>query len=194
MNSLINRLIQDHKAMSKVHKCLKSEMQLYVDGDERPNISVLLDIMEYLKSYTEYFHHPLEDRVYGKMRLLIEDPIMQDVLDSIEIQHAQLNVYSKRLQSDYLAISNDQVMPLGRLLSDYRAYIQLAEEHLECENKYLFPVIEQYVSEADLSDIKVEIDSVSDPVFGTQRLATYNDLYAYIMGHEYERRGLLEAI
>ncbi len=181
MHIVLHQLIQDHQNLTKIHACLKREMRYYKDGESRPDVGILLDATDYLRNYPEAFHHPLEDRIYGQMRISVVDPFMLRMLDHIEMQHAQMEVLLRRLHADFVAIANDQVIPVRKVVSDYEAFIDLAEEHISCENKYLFPAITQYLSHDELDAIKEEIDARKDPLFGQDRLKIYENLHRSIM-------------
>lgn len=186
MNRLLARLIEDHKSMSKVHACLRKEMLTYSNPDRQPDILLLLDIMDYLRNYSDTFHHPLEDRVYAQMRLLVTDHLLAERLDHIELQHAWLHVLARRLEGHFEAISNDQAVPITKLLEDYKRYIEMAEQHIAWENEHLLPAIERHLPHQQMNQILQEIAAVQDPLFGEQRRNAYDRLYSTIVNEHLE--------
>ncbi len=180
MQQLIGRLIDDHRHLSRVLDCLRREMHGFSGSGEAPDMAIVLDIMDYIQNYPHAFHHPLEDRIYQHMRPHISDPEMLKMLARIEEQHGELQQLTTRLQQDFHAVSNDQAVPLERLLSDYRDYAELIAEHMECENRYLIPAIEQYLDNAELERIQRLLEERKDPIFGGQLLSQYEALYQYI--------------
>lgn len=187
MNPLLERLIQDHKHMSKVHACLEREMAALCDAERKPDIFLLLDAMDYLRTYSDGFHHPLEDRAYARMRLLIKDDVfLLEMLDHIELQHAWLRILLRRLEGHFEAIVNDQATPLALLLGDYHAYIRTAREHIDCENKHLLPALDRYLLPADVQDIMSEVGVLQDPLFGGKRRDVYDRLYESIIARRRE--------
>lgn len=184
MNLVIARLIQDHKNMMQVHSCLKHEMSAFVDLERRPDLLLLLDAMEYLRSYSDGFHHPLEDRLYTRMRLNIDDPALIERLDHIELQHAWMHVLARRVQGHLEAIANDQITPLARLIDDYRAYIAMAEEHIACENRHLLPAMGQYLEAADFEQVLAEVNATEDPLHSDKKRDAYARLYNHIVTNE----------
>lgn len=184
MNPILERLIQDHKNMTCVHACLKREMTAFVDLEKRPNLLLLLDAMDYLRTYSDGFHHPLEDRLYARMRLRVEDPVVLEMLDQIELQHAWMHVLAKRLHDHLQAIANDQITPLARLLKDYQAYITMAEAHITNENQYLLPAIERDLAAQDFADVLAEIAAVQDPLRQDQQNKVFTRLYNAITAEQ----------
>lgn len=74
MKQLLERLLQDHKHMTQVHACLKSEMAAFVDLERWPDLPLLLDAMDYLRTYSDGFHHPLEDASTHACACLLKIP------------------------------------------------------------------------------------------------------------------------
>lgn len=101
------------------------------------------------------------------------------MLDSIELQHAQLEVFSRRLVDDLNAIANHQVITTDRVLADFEAYIDLATEHIQCENKYLLPIITKVLSDSELERITQERLAVS--ALQDEKRAIYSRLFEQIM-------------
>lgn len=186
MNDLLKRLIQDHKNMSQVHHVLKQEMGLFGHTERRPDVVLLLDVMDYLRTYSDGFHHPLEDRVYSEMRLHITEPSLVEVLDHIELQHAWLQVLSRRLEGHLEAIAHGEVTPLARLMNDYQSYINMAEEHIVCENEHLLPAIEHYLKGDALQRILQEVSKTSDPLLGEGSRALFERLFNDILSSREE--------
>ncbi|MCL6414350.1 hemerythrin domain-containing protein [Aestuariirhabdus sp. Z084] len=184
MQQLIERLYEDHKHLSRVINCLQKEMYGFSGGPDAPDMSVILDAMDYIRNYPDAFHHPLEDRIYAQMESRISDTELLQMLQRIELQHHQLHALSTRLQNDFHAIANDQAMPVERLLNDFQAYHELIAEHMKCENRYLIPAIEQYLQPEELEAIREELDARPDPMFGGQLLAQYEGLYKYLIESE----------
>ncbi|WP_426415639.1 hemerythrin domain-containing protein [Aestuariirhabdus sp. LZHN29] len=184
MQRLIKRLIEDHKHLSRVLSCLQREMYGFSGGEDPPDMGVILDAMDYIQNYPEAFHHPLEDRIYEQMASHISDPELLEMLERIKIQHSQLKELTRRLQNDFHAVANDQILPVDRLLTDFRAYDELLVEHMACENEHLIPAIEQYLGPAELEQITAELETRPDPMFGGQLLAQYEDLYNYLVESE----------
>lgn len=172
--------------MSKVHACLRKEMLAYSNPERQPDILLLLDIMDYLRNYSDAFHHPLEDRVYAQMRLLVTDKLLAEQLDHIELQHAWLHVLARRLEGHFEAISNDQAVPIARLIEDYQQYIDMAEQHIAWENEHLLPAIERHLPHQQMKQILQEIAVVQDPLFGERRRDAYARLYRTIVDGRFE--------
>ncbi|RRJ82481.1 hemerythrin domain-containing protein [Aestuariirhabdus litorea] len=184
MQQLIARLITDHKHLERVLGYLRREMYSFSGGDDPPNMGLILDAMEYIQNYPEAFHHPLEERIYEQMVPHIEDAELKTMLQRIGVQHQQLQQASSRLQADFHAVANDQAVPVERLLADFKAYDELIAEHMACENRYLIPAIERYLSPQALEQIRIELDARPDPLFGGQLMAQYEELYRYLVDTE----------
>lgn len=165
MNELLNRLVTDHKHFNQVKSCLKKEMHAYFTDQRELDVGLLLDIMYYIRNYSDCFHHPLEDRLYRKMRHRIDDDTMLSMLERIESEHAELDVRTRRLQDDFYALEDGEQISKAKLKIDFFEYIDMSETHIASENEYLFPAIERYLLESDVASIDRALRRYSDPVF-----------------------------
>lgn len=186
MQDLIAQLIQDHQNIATIHRYLRAEMDIFSDQSSPRNLSILLDIVDYLKNYPECHHHAIEDQIYARMRLRIRNVEQLKLLDNVELQHGYLRILSSHLQNGLTAIANDQIVPKQQIVKDYQNYIELYEEHIHCENTYLIPAMRDFLSDEELQDIAVKIQQVKDPLFSDQKSKAYNDLFHYITSSHLE--------
>ena len=81
------------KALKAEHRHIASVMQLLVDqlnaieNGEVVDTHVVYEIMDYMVSWPDRFHHPREDLVYGRVAEL--DPSLADSVDSLQRDHDQ---------------------------------------------------------------------------------------------------------
>lgn len=153
MNELLLKLATDHKYMRKIQTCLKQEMHSHFSEGQPLNCDLMLDIMYYLTNYADFFHHPLEDRIYQKIRYRIEDQRTLTMLERMESEHVELKRRARQLQEDFLALDQGQSIMDETLRIDAFSYIDMSETHMIGEDKYLFPAIERYLLESDIASI-----------------------------------------
>lgn len=163
MNLLMKRLITDHKYITEIQGCLKQQMNLYFEQGVALDLDILLDIMYYLRNYMDCFHHPLEDRVYQKMRYRINDNALIEKLELMEKEHSQLKILTQSLQEDFIALEAGESVSDNKLKRDFLAYINTTEAHIELENKYLFPAIERFLLDTDLAIMERHMGQYADP-------------------------------
>ena len=66
MHPILQKLSQEHRRMWKLLNLLQEELDKLDTGAE-VNPELMRDIVDYTANYTDIFHHPKEDAIYGKM-------------------------------------------------------------------------------------------------------------------------------
>ena len=72
-NPILQRLNADHKNIAKVMYCLRSQIKGFDDPDMEPNITQIMDILDYISTVPERWHHPVERAVVEPPRNLAAD-------------------------------------------------------------------------------------------------------------------------
>nr|WP_246506084.1 hemerythrin domain-containing protein [Kistimonas asteriae] len=187
MSRLLDRLKNDHKHLKCLLDRLDQEMAYYRQDESRsPKLLVILDALDYIRTWPEHFHHPLEDRVFSMMHARSTDPELRDVIDRVRAQHKNLEALTQKLGADFNAIVNDQVVPIETVMQDYRRYIDLQLEHLACENQFILPMIDACLLPEDIAIIDKELDDQYREM-GTQQLRNeYAELYHFVVDDQKE--------
>ena len=84
------------KALRAEHRHIASVMQLFADqlksieGGQVVDTHVVYEIMDYMASWPDRFHHPREDLIYGRVAEI--DEKTSDIVDSLQRDHDQMAV------------------------------------------------------------------------------------------------------
>ncbi len=162
MSELLDRLIDDHKYMQEIQTCLKKEMHRHFAEGAKIDLGLMQDIMYYLRNYADCFHHPLEDLIYVRLRDRIENPVAFEMLEKMELEHAELKRRTRLLQEDFNALANGETVSDERLKFDLFEYIEMSETHIACENHYLFPAINAHLLDSEGEEIEREWRKAAD--------------------------------
>lgn len=178
MNLIIEQLNQDHRQLVRVLYHLEQDIKsLSGLGKHRASVERILDILDYIQVYPEIWHHPTEDIIY---ELLLQKDIPQPerLADCIE-EHGILELLTENLHSylDQLAAGKEQVKL--RLIKAGSDYVNRQLRHMEHEQKTLFPLMEQYLDQADWEVIKDRLKS-QQPLADPGQTARYQNLYRQI--------------
>lgn len=166
MPALYRQLVQDHVNLSRVLEVLRIAVEDY-DAEDwyHPNMPLILDALEYIRTYPEIFHHPLEERSFDF--LLKQKMVDASVIEEIHKQHSDLEEATERLQQQFDAVANDCVVATGELKDEFSDYLALQMDHLQTENEKLFPILAN-IDERDWWDIASCMVLRQDPVFGDE--------------------------
>ena len=192
METVIDRIINDHQHLTRLLKCLDHEIAGYrEETDHSPELSIILEALEYMHSYPDAFHHPLESRLMSRLRAKLTGRHERIQFDMIEDQHKQITAMTQKLIEDFTTIASDQVISINQLLSEYTLYSDLQKEHMHIENTHMIPAMQKLLTSEDLAIVADDLKQMSDPLFGSHLWEAYEDLYEYIL--EKEKEELLEA-
>lgn len=181
MAKLYDQLMEDHANLARVLKVLEEEIARY-GSEERcedcqPDLPLIGEILEYMHYYPESFHHPLEEAAFN---YLIENGICtaQDTATITE-QHHKLSEAEEQLREMVNAIDTGTPVPLERLRSHLRDYLDLLSEHIRNEEHDVFPHIRELDEEAERR-IRQQVKTRMDPFSSENSEKQFNELLRYI--------------
>jgi hemerythrin-like domain-containing protein len=161
------------KALRAEHRHIATVMQLFTDqlkaieSGELVDTHVVFEIMDYMVTWPDRYHHPREDLIYGLVAEL--DSRAADEVDSLQRDH---DATAKNGRKVLQAIERwrEGETSGAEVVKSGRAYVDHMYEHMNVEEKLVFPHIESVLSLQDWRELAEddELRAVSDPVFGTR--------------------------
>jgi hemerythrin-like domain-containing protein len=161
---MLASLREEHRHIATVLALLSDHLNA-IERSELVNTHVIYEIMDYMVTWPDRFHHPREDLIYAYAadvdRGLAED--------------------RRQLQNDHDAIAREgkallQVIEDWRageangttLVEQGRAYVQHHYKHMSMEEQQVFPAIDAVLTRADWRELVADdqLQPVGDPVFG----------------------------
>jgi hemerythrin-like domain-containing protein len=159
------------KALKAEHRHIATVMQLFTDqlkameDGQYVDGHVVFEIMDYMATWPDRYHHPREDLIYCRVAEL--DPKAADEVDSLQRDHDHTAARGRELLKEIEGwrngdVSHTSIVKLGR------AYIDHMYEHMNIEEKVVFPHIESILTLEDWRELAEDdqLRAVSDPVFG----------------------------
>jgi hemerythrin-like domain-containing protein len=161
---LIRELKSDHRQIASVLSLFSEQLDAIESGD-LVDPTVIYEVMDYMVSWPDRFHHPREDLLFAH----VADLDAGAAPECRELQHEHADMASRgqallavvREWRRGTAPGND-VIRLGR---DYIAHYH---QHMTREERELFPLIELTLSDSDWRDLGADeaMQTLPDPVFG----------------------------
>jgi len=175
--TLLDRLLNDHHNLKRVLTVLEQEIAKYdsenTDDEDTPDLSLIMDIMEYMHSYPEFFHHPLEEVAFDYLEAQnLAAPSKTSVIRS---DHDQLEREGDELRSLMRKINFGQPVPLDRLHQAFEDYSWHMREHMRKEEELVFPLFER-LDDASNQSILDNIQHRHDPLFDEYKQEQYDTL------------------
>jgi hemerythrin-like domain-containing protein len=175
---MLQRLMRDHQHIAILLKILRNKYNRLVAG-ELVNFNLIRDILEYMQSYVEHSHHPMEDIIYEYYLTRKPDAIRWDRLAH---EHRQLIDASNSLVADLNLVLNDVVVAKDKLAVKLIDYIESQERHMQFEEDEIFPELMAQMSEEDWNQVEqLSVQKlIDDPLFSGDDKQLFNELRHYI--------------
>ncbi len=157
-NAILQMLNADHKNIAKVMYCLRSQIKGYDDPEMEPNIAQIMDILDFISTVPERWHHPVEDIVFE--RLLKKHPPHPEQIRAVIREHEDLERLTQELKTAFQQVAMDIAVPVAHLYRTATIYLSRQMLHLDAEESVLFPLAEEYLEEDDW----VEIEELVTPI------------------------------
>ncbi len=156
-HTILDRLQSDHQKLSRFLYSFRVYMQRLEDPDSQCDISLILNMLDFINIYPEHFHHPVEDLLF---RHLLEtyDIDGSDVRETLE-QHGELEANTRQIRVDFETLSNSSQGSLDRFIAAVMDYIDRQLAHLIQEETLIFPLIEEYFDDADWRILETAIET-----------------------------------
>ncbi len=161
------------KALRAEHRHMGTVMQLFanqikaIEGGELVDTHVVYEIMHYMATWPDRFHHPREDLIYARVAEV--DPKAADDADTLQRDHDHTAKLSRAVLQDIERWRRGEVSGLV-VVSRGRDYIEHIHEHMNVEEKVVFPRIEETLTLQDWRELAEDdqLEEVTRSVFGPQ--------------------------
>ena len=175
---MLARLMHDHQHIGILLKILKAKHTKLATG-EGINYNLVRDIVEYMQSYAEHSHHPLEEVISEFYWHKLGRDHVNETLTS---EHKKLVEASASLMATLNLILSDVVVSKEQLVSDLDSYVALQQSHMDFEESTVFPKWSNVISEDDWLTVMQMCDArlIDDPLFSDSDNALFEELKEYI--------------
>ena len=161
---LMRALLAEHRHMATVMQLFAEQLKSIESGD-LVDTHVVYEIMDYMLTWPDRFHHPREDLIYGRVAEL--DTKAADQVDTLQRDHDHTAKRGASVLQDIRRWRAGEASG-AVVVKSGRAYIDHIYEHMNVEEKLVFPHIESVLTTQDWRELAEddELQAVSNPVFG----------------------------
>lgn len=180
MHRILAELHQDHIHLSRLLKMLIRHVKTISNGGN-PDIYMMLDIVDYIRNYSDLFHHPQEDKVYEVFKARSNEGA--DIVDKLLAEHQ--HIPKKTLEFEQLLediLKGSISISKNELSNKIADFIGIQMKHLNTEEEKLFPLINKTLKNSDWAKLEKVVQERTDPLFGEQVEASYEKLHLTIKG------------
>ena len=156
----------EHKHIAMIMEVFSQQLKLVEAGD-MVDTHVMYETMDYMVCWSDRYHHPREDLVYGRVAEI--DDLAADNVDSLQREHDEMGVQGRKLLADIVKWREGTIMG-GAVVKSGRKYIDKMFVHMNSEEELVFPQIEAVLSIADWRELALDdkLHPAADPIFGAR--------------------------
>jgi hemerythrin-like domain-containing protein len=155
------------------HAHIVTVMQLFaeqlkaIESGELVDTHVVYEVMDYMVTWPDRFHHPREDLIYNRVAEV--DAKVADDVDTLQRDHDHTAKRGRAVLREIERWRLGEVSGTGVVKSG-RDYIDHIYEHMSLEEKQVFPRIEATLTLQDWRELAEDDDmqGVAESVFGPQ--------------------------
>jgi len=161
---LIKTLRAEHQHIASVMQLFREQLDA-IDAAQAVDTHVVYEIMDYMVTWPDRFHHPREDLIYGRVAEL--DASVADNVDSLQRDHDAM-AKSGREVLRHIQLWREGEVSGAVPVKSGRAYVDHLYQHMNSEESLVFPQIQSILDAADWAELEQDdqLIPIPDPVFG----------------------------
>ena len=163
----------EHAYFKLLLQLLHQEVDCFPRG-RRPDYELMLDIISYLREYSDRFHHPREDVAFVLLEERLPDlalPLARLRQEHRVIAHAG-DTFAQLLE----AALGEVVVPLEEMETAAAMYLVYYGNHIAKEEEDVLPRAAQALTPADWEAVRAAVPPAGDPLFGEHPQERYREL------------------
>ncbi len=178
MHKTISELHSQHGNFARLLAVLRDELDT-LSRDGSPDYGVMRDVMLYMTTFPDRFHHPKEDLVFESA--LTVEPSLESTVRTLSLEHEQILGKGRRLLQHLEFVVSGHVIPRDAIETLGWEYVAAMYRHMKTEEMGMFRVADQILKPAHWVMIEQAAGSAQDPVFGPAVGADFARLYEIVM-------------
>ena len=153
----------EHGVLLSIARLLEAEA-LRTQRGEAPNLEFVSSMVEYLRDYPCKFHHPKEEELL--FPALRKHGQGADAIAGLESEHAEEDALIHALDVSASSLSSSGTAEAERLafVTAAKSYARFLEGHVREEERHVFPLAEQLLSDEEWSRMDGAFGSHADPL------------------------------
>ena len=163
MSELLNSLHNDHRNYARLLELTREELEK-LESSEPADFILLYDIMKYMTSYPDLYHHPAEEVIFSNIENC--SPELESLFQSIANEHKKLNKLGSEAKNRLQHITSGAIVSKEEIITLVKEYVDLLSQHMNLEEGKLFPTVLKTLTAEEWEEVQSRTDNIKDPLFG----------------------------
>ncbi|MEJ8835572.1 hemerythrin domain-containing protein [Ramlibacter sp. AN1133] len=154
---------EEHAYFNRLLNVLEEEVDTLYAG-QAPNYELVLDIVSYLRDYSDQVHHPREDEAFR--RLAQRCPELRPTIARLRQEHHVIGQAGDRLRQLVEEAAADAVVPRADIVAAAATYTVYYRSHMGAEETKILPAANRELTAADWAAARNAAPSRGNPLAG----------------------------
>ena len=163
----------EHVYFGRLLDLLQKEVDVFHRA-KRPNYELMLDIVSYLRDYSDQFHHPREDVAFA--RLAKRCPDMELALARLGQEHRVIAHAGEKLLEYLRAILGGAIVPRAEVEVAAATYLVYYGNHIAKEEEDVLPRAAKTLTAEDWEAVRSAVPPGRDPLLHGDPEERYREL------------------
>ncbi|MBI3530778.1 MAG: hemerythrin domain-containing protein [Betaproteobacteria bacterium] len=163
----------EHVYFKQLLNLLHKQVDMFHTG-KQPNYKLMIDIISYLRDYTDRFHHPREDVAFA--RLAKRRPDIDLVLARLVQEHRVIAHAGEMLLKLLNEILGGAIVQRAEVEVAAATYLVYYGNHIAKEEEDILSRAAQALTPEDWEAVRSAVPAGRDPLFGDRPEARYKEL------------------
>ena len=164
---------EEHVYFGQLLRLLRRELDAFHSG-ARPNYELMLDVITYLREYSDRFHHPREDVAFACLRQ--RRPGMALPLARLQQEHRVIAQAGETLFGQLGAILGGAMASRPEVEVALATYLVYYGNHIAKEEEDVLTLASKVLTAEDWAKVGAAPVPVHDPLFGEHPEERYREL------------------
>jgi hemerythrin-like domain-containing protein len=162
---MLAQLRQDHANLQRLLVMLERQMDV-LNRRERPDWDIIQGVVEYLMTYPDLRHHPLEDQILR--RLQAKNPSAAGPYLGLDSEHREQSQALRRIAAATHQVLQDASMARQGYLDLLGSFVAAQRDHIRREEAGFFPTADQILDATDWTEVARQVADLIDPLSADQ--------------------------
>lgn len=163
----------EHDYFRRLLDLFERQIDVFHAGDQ-PNYPLMLDIIYYLRHFTDQSHHPREDVAFA--RLAVRKPEMELQLARLLQEHRVIIHIGENLEKSLELAVADAFVPRADIEALAATYLVYYRSHLAREEQEVLPLAGEALTPEDWDSVRGAAPAMPDPLLGSAPAARFREL------------------
>jgi hemerythrin-like domain-containing protein len=168
-------LMDEHRVIERVLDALEATADR-LDQGETIDPAFFLDAAEFIRGFADGCHHHKEEGVLFVAMNAAGMPTEAGPIGVMLAEHEQARALTRALREGAARMKSGDRAAAAQVLNAARGYVRLLRQHIQKEDRILFPMADQIIPTAQHARVEEEFDRVEREESGADAHTKYHAL------------------